>query len=335
MSDEKAVFWSRFFGAVRAEARPTSSIVGASGLNHPVLALGADDANKRLIVISSEYDARASAMMQIDIQSTLPGVHVVVARPIAVGLPVIAQRATEIFGSPKIKLEKLATLIQTDEGKKELTERVLSSAVKSFDLVPLDILSQVLYIIKQLTYLELEKIANTAGEVVFSGDVDLSNLAAQDLTQVDREVGVCPLPLYAFEEDDWNAFESSSSEVIAEHLKRLGIFQYFFPPPDHAALGLIDRFHPPKDSINSNLQLLPKMGHPMGDTELVTPTSSVLTMVNELQSKGLIVEGRAEFALTETGREVRASVQFKPRESVLSKLINQIRLKVNINNYFR
>lgn len=335
MSDEKTIFWNKFFSAIRAEARPASSIVGASGLNHPILALGADDANKRLIVVSGEYDARASAMMQMDIQSTLPGLHVVVARPIAVGLPIIAQRVIEKFGTPKITLEQFSNTIQTDQGRKDLLERTLISTAKNFDIVPLDIISQILYTIKQLSYIQIATIADAAGRTVFSGNLDLSNLAAQDLTQLDREVGVCPLPLYAFGEEDWNAFESNSTEIITQQLKHIGIFQYFFPPPDHAALGLIDRARPPKDRISSNLSLLPKMGHPMGDAELVAPASPMTAVIDQLQSKGLMVEGKAEFILTDKGREIRATVQFKPRESVVSKLINKIRIGVNINNYFK
>jgi len=83
MIDEKRAFWDKFLTAVGTEPRSVPSIIGVSGLDHSVLALGVDDARRRLITISGYHDARASAMMQMYIQGTMPGVHVVVARPIA------------------------------------------------------------------------------------------------------------------------------------------------------------------------------------------------------------------------------------------------------------
>lgn len=104
MSVENRGFWDNFLRAVETEPRPAPHIVGASGIDHSLLALGVDDARKRLVLISADHDARASAMMQTDVQSTLPGIHVVVARPIAIGLPIIAQRIIEMAGTSKISM---------------------------------------------------------------------------------------------------------------------------------------------------------------------------------------------------------------------------------------
>jgi hypothetical protein len=338
MTDEKRAFWDNFLRAVETEPRPTPRIYGASGIQHSVLALGVDDARKRLVIISGDHDARASAMMQTDIQSTLPGTHVVVARPIAVGLPIIAQRIIEFAGMSKISAAQLGAWNQGDETGNTFLASLLqhiTSAVphRAFEVVPLDILSQILYIIRQLTYVDIKMVATEAGERTLDY-IDLATLATQDLMTSDREVGVCPLPLYTFKDADWGMFESHSRDDLAIHLKSLGIFQYFFPAPDQAVLGLIDRANLPRDALGRTVEQFRDIGHPVGEPELVR-SRGILEIIDELQDKGLVVEGKADFTLTEAGNKVRATVAFKPRESALSKLINQLRLSVNISNYFK
>jgi hypothetical protein len=340
MSEEQKLFWDNFLSAIKTEPRPSRSIVGASGITHAVLAIGADDANKRLVVISGDHDARASAMMQTDIEATLPGVHVVVARPIAVGLPVIAQAIIEFFGSDKLTAEHLKMFGGKGRRQKQMLQsfqevlmpKLLMPAAKAFEMVPLDILSQVLYIIKQLTYLDISMAPTAVGNAF--QHVNLDSLAHQDLMQSDREVGICPLPLYSFSETDWEIFRSHSTSDIAEHLKILQVYQYFFPAPDQAILGLADRTELSKDDVGRDLQRLVEMGHPIGDPELVARTPTVISMVEALQDRGLIVEGKVHFTLTENGNKIRGDVKFKPREGVISKLINRLRVNLNVRNYF-
>jgi hypothetical protein len=121
---------------------------------------------------------------------------------------------------------------------------------------------------------------------------------------------------------------------LAEHLKALGIYQYFFPPPDQAVLGLVDRAGIPKEDIGPAVQRFTEMGHPIGEPELIRPAPTMLQMIDELQDKGLLIEGKVSFILTDEGSKIRGNVQFKPRESALSKLINHLRLSINIRNYF-
>ena len=331
MSDENRGFWDNFLRAVETEPRPTPHIVGASGIEHSLLALGVDDVRKRLVLISGDHDARASAMMQTDVQSTLPGTHVVVARPIAVGLPIIAQRIIEIVGTSQISL----SLFQNQDYVTSLLPRILpaETIAKAFSIVPLDILSQIFFVIRQLTFIDVQMAITDTGEQQFQ-HLDLANLAKRDLMKPDREVGVCPLPLYTFTDEDWGAFDSPSRDDLAEHLKALGVYQYFFPSPDHAVLGLIDRTSLSKTDIGPAVQRFVEMGHPIGEPELVRPAPTILQMIDELQDKGLVIEGKVNFTLTEEGSKLRGSVQFKPRESVISKLVNQLRLSVNVRNYF-
>jgi hypothetical protein len=200
MSDENRDFWNNFLRAVQTEARPIPSIPGASGIEHPLLALGVDDARKRLVLISGENDPRASAMMQTDIQSTMPGTHVVVARPIAVGLPIIAQRLIEALGTPTITMDVINKFQQGDpqQNMTALLQAIVppATAFKAFQIVPLDILSQVLYSIRQLTYVDVQMAVNAVTGQQELQHFDVSGLASQDLMRLDREVGVCPLPLY-------------------------------------------------------------------------------------------------------------------------------------------
>ena len=279
-------------------------------------------------------------MMQTDIEATLSGVHVVVARPIAVGLPVIAQAAID-FRCNTLTFENLKIFSgkgrQQKQRLKEFQEvllpKVFAPSAKVFEMVSLNILSQILYVIKQLTYIDLEMASTEIGRQI--KHVNLDRLARQDLMQVDREVGVCPLPLYSFSETDWQIFQSRSADEIAEHLKVLQIYQYFFPAPDQAILGLVDRIQLPKERIDQDLQRLAGMGHPIGETELVGPASSMVRIIDELQGKGLMVEGNLHYNITESGKIIRGNVKFKPREGAISKLINRLQLTMNIRNYFR
>jgi hypothetical protein len=201
---------------------------------------------------------------------------------------------------------------------------------KPSDIVPLDILSQIMFVIRQLTYIDVQMAITDIGEQQLQ-HLDLANLATRGLMKPDREVGVCPLPLYTFTDEDWGAFDSTSRDDLAEHLKTLGVYQYFFPAPDHAVLGLIDRTSLSKADIGPTVQRFGEMGHPIGEPEIVR-TATMLQMIGELQDKGLI-EGKVNFTLTDEGNKIRGSVAFKARESVISKLVNQLRLSVNIKNY--
>lgn len=72
----QVAFWDSFLKAVEVEPRDVQNIIGASGLDHEILALGVDDKAKRIVIVSKEHDSKAAAMMQMDIQTAHPGVHV-------------------------------------------------------------------------------------------------------------------------------------------------------------------------------------------------------------------------------------------------------------------
>src|SRR5688572_7077149 len=98
MSANEYRFWDNVLKAVDASPRPATSIRGASGINHPVIALGVDEDRRRLILISGEHDARTAAMAQTDVQSVLPNMQVLIARPIAVDLSGLARTVIRMLG---------------------------------------------------------------------------------------------------------------------------------------------------------------------------------------------------------------------------------------------
>jgi len=79
-TEEHKRFWDNVLKVAEADPRTEGSIRGASGIYHPAVALGVDESRKRLLIVSAEHDARTAAMAQIDIQSALDGVQVLVVR---------------------------------------------------------------------------------------------------------------------------------------------------------------------------------------------------------------------------------------------------------------
>jgi hypothetical protein len=64
--------WDVFGRALGAEPRDNPSIRGASGLDHAVEAISVDDKNRRVIIFAAEPNPRIAALMQVDIQATMP-----------------------------------------------------------------------------------------------------------------------------------------------------------------------------------------------------------------------------------------------------------------------
>src|SRR5689334_7994058 len=98
--------WHPVLRAVDTDPRDVAGIRGASGLEHPVAAVGVDDEKRRIVVITAEPDARSAAMAQADIQSALQSVKVVVARPVAVNLADLAQDVRTSLGEDQLSLDQ-------------------------------------------------------------------------------------------------------------------------------------------------------------------------------------------------------------------------------------
>jgi hypothetical protein len=76
---------------------------------------------------------------------------------------------------------------------------VLDRARPAFEKAPVDMLAQVLYAIKQLTYIDVKAATGS----VEGPTINLQTLASRDLIEIDRDLGICAVPLYDFSEADW------------------------------------------------------------------------------------------------------------------------------------
>jgi hypothetical protein len=202
--------------------------------------------------------------------------------------------------------------------------------------VKLPPLNQILSVIQQAAMLDWGSLLTAMQEN--SGRrpaLSLTSVLNVDSMAIDRMHGVCPIPLYEFTEQDWEMLLSGARlDDLEERLKTLGIYQYFFPAPDQVALGLVDRDPTPAtiDTISAGIELTPSLGHPLGATELVRGPAGVRDVVEQLQDLGLLVEGEFGLEVTEAGTLARSTVRFRPREGVLSKLLQRLKVNVSISS---
>jgi hypothetical protein len=66
--------WKSLSSAIDVEVREATSIRGSSGQDHPVQAVAVDEKTNRVVIFSAEPSPRIAALMQTDVQATLPGV---------------------------------------------------------------------------------------------------------------------------------------------------------------------------------------------------------------------------------------------------------------------
>src|SRR6267378_6271000 len=82
------------------------------GLDHPAQAIAVEDKNRRVIIVSAEQNARVAAMMQGDVQATMPDVRVLVARPVVVDLGVMARSMFKTVEGARINLNEFHETMQ-------------------------------------------------------------------------------------------------------------------------------------------------------------------------------------------------------------------------------
>jgi hypothetical protein len=333
-SDQRKL-WDSFSRAIGAQLREHPTIRGASGLDHAVQAISVDDKTNRVIIFSAEPNPRIAALIQGDVQATMPSARVLVARPIIIDVSAIVRSFFKSPDEAKITLRqfkgftdrfnKLSKVKQQAQIERDVMGAI-GSTINAFQHVSLPNVSQWNSVFQQLLGLDwktvFESFSNEASPISFS---DIYNI---DYLAVDRACGVCPIPLYEFQDTDWNLFfQGSDIESIQHRLKQLDIFQYFFPPPDQVALGLAERGLTKRAEIIEAIERSPSLGHPFGETELVSGTDSLVEMVDALEERNYVAEFEQVVEVTPTGRITRTSVKGRPRESFISKLLN----RVNVN----
>jgi hypothetical protein len=330
--------WRSLGLALGADPREHKSITGASGIDHAVEAIAVDDKGGRVIVVSGEANPKVAALVQTDIQAAMPGVHVIVARPVVVDLPAIARNFVQKLGSSELRLTEISK--QMDDLKKAGKEPnldtvlggVLVPSALAFSNLRLPWLNQLFSIIQQFANLDWPPILEEWKRDPSNLSIPLLSVLSVDNMALDREFGVCPLPLYELTPEDWALFQQGSRiDAVEERLRALGIYQYFFPPPDHLALALADRKHLDREAIAKASQLSPAMGHPFGKMEIVGTSAHAADVADALQHMGFLVEGEYGLEVTEAGAFERAIVKWRPREGLVSKLIQRVKITINLS----
>jgi hypothetical protein len=336
---KKYAFWNTLLRAVETEPTETRPLRGASGLQHPVIAIGTDANRKRLVVISGDPDGRSAALAHADIQAAYPDTRVVLARPIAIHLARIAEAIVSMLGKPTLTPEDLKELPQEGSPQRKLFEAKLqlltgvgfAPAFRAYSFASLSLVSVIQEAVLQLSHLQFEFPVGIDG-VQGAPTIQFGPLVALDPSQVDRQSGVCFIPLYQLSDADAEIFHAGADiEAAREILKAHHVFQYFFPAPDQLALGLFESPALLSAVVADTVEKAPSLGHPFGAFELLSGGTPLVDLVDALKDRGLCAEGEIGIELTEKGKNVRAAVRFKPREGLLSKLSNVFSLKVDLS----
>jgi len=339
LNSSEQTIWKSFCTALGAEYREHKEIQGSSGLVHPVQAIAVDELKKRLIIVSAEYNPRIAALMRVDIQATLPETKVLVARPIAVDL---AHAARTLFFDERGGLDysKVLGITQTFGGessdKKFLEKQFgqqLEPILDGIKRSGLPIRSHILHTIEQAASIDWARLAG-AGHTEALGLMlqGIQMVQALDNLAEDRRQGICPIPTYEFSDNDWETFlRGKDIEEIQARLKALNIFQYFYPPKDSFALGMVDNGRGNLADIAAAAQMAEAEGHQLSGNELLPGVNSLPDILAAFKDVGYIAEGEMSWEMTETGENVRQSVKFRPRESLMSKLIGQFSAKLNMD----
>jgi hypothetical protein len=341
--EQKLAFWNTFLLALEAKPQEPKPIVGKSGLTHPTVAVGLDEARNRLLLISGDGDPRAAALAQADIQAAYPGISVLMARPVAVNLSKIADALVELFGKQDISTNDLKTLAVMKQPRKEVMERTLHEffdngvvpAFRALSYASLNLVSAWQDTIMQFSYLQFENVSPTT-QPLSGGEhvpmIRLGRLIAVDPSETDRRLGLCTLPLFEFSPDEAELFYSGTEiSRVTELLKTRQIYQYFFPSPDQLALGLTEKNSLKKETLVEYLKRTPQAGHPLGLNEILSTNVQVSDLIDVLKERGLCTEGEIGIELTEKGRVIRATVRFKPREGVIAKISRVFSVKIDMS----
>jgi hypothetical protein len=221
------------------------------------------------------------------------------ARPVGINLQAFALLLTRYLGTTHVPLSAFKAFSR-ESGKKggkkgekkggkkgeELIKDIfgdhLEAAARPFKYVDLNTVSFWKELVHQISFLELEglSIVGSATPQV-KGDLTLifEHLLKFDPIALDRNGGVCAVPLYELGEPDFELFAQNATDAVREILLRHQIFQYFFPPADQIVLAVADRGAPVStDSIIQQVGFAPEAGHPLASNEIVDPRADILEL---------------------------------------------------------
>jgi hypothetical protein len=183
------------------------------------------------------------------------------------------------------------------------------------------------------------QIVQQAGTLPFdrgTNSVSVDALLDFDPTEYDRRLGLLGIPLYSFTKEELADFGAMKNiDEARDKLREKNILQYFFPAPDHLVLGLADRGIHSSELIEQQISGAPQKGHPLGRHELVSPTTKLTHLLDALKERGFLVESDTTIELSPSGENLRMEIRSKPREGLISKLINNISLKFDLSDLFK
>jgi len=331
----RKLFWTNLLKAAEAEPREASSIRGASGIQHQVVALGFDEDRRRLLVISGEHDARTAAMAQVDIEAALENTQVLVARPIALDLTGIAKALVGLLGRDKVTQDDIAAIPSNSDAIAGAIKERLDPALaplRFISNIPLNVLAQWMNSIQQLAHLNFT-LSEAEDPAKRQFTIDLRRLADLDPVEHDSHFGICPVPLYSFAPEEVDLLNGDANvDDVRAVLRRHHLLQYFFPAADQLALGLVDRGSTSPKSVLDQLVLAPRIGHPQGQMELIAQGTTLPEVIDALRERGLVVEGEIGLEVGSEGKQIRTSLKFKPREGLISKVISRFSFSVDLKS---
>jgi hypothetical protein len=343
-ADERRL-WSSFGKALGAELRETPSIRGASGLEHRLQALCVDDKIGRIILFSDEPNPTVAALIQGDVQASFPDSKVIVARPIVLDLgalvrSIFSDAATAKFTHAEFKKvsdelgkinklpekEKTSRLNQPPFAAYSAMGKAVSNAISN---VQIPVLSHIGTLVEQASHIDWVQVSEALKS---EGEISLSHLYEYDSAAIDREYGVCPIPLYEMTENDWELFLGGTHiDEMRERLKALNILQYFFPAADQLALGLAERGVADRRSITEIVDAAPSQGHPFGEMELISSAGDIREVIDSLSDRHYVTDIDHLIKVTAEGTMARTKIRATPRESVISKLLNRFKFEAKVN----
>lgn len=266
------------------------------------------------------------------------------ARPAPLNLGQAALLLTQLLGKTSIDSDDIKWLSENSEKEKPALEQTTKQFLdeifpvvsKSFTFASLNTVAFWKEIIQQISLVEIKSYEDLnlkiTDEQLNYPIFRLNKLMAFDPIEVDRSMGVCSVPLYEFQASEIEVFHTGKDiDNAREILKRHNVFQYFFPAADQLTLGLIENTKAPVEMILNQLSKVPSMGHPFGESEIISADVKLFEIISVLKEQGLAIEGEVGLELTPSGMATRSTVRFKPREGLLSKLLNIFSFKFEIN----
>lgn len=329
-------FWNGFLQSLDFETRNVQVIQGASGIKHQILSLGVDEKQKRIVIVQDEQDARILSMVQADVQAQVKEYSILMVRPVSINLSSAFSGMAMLLGGFKFTQKDLQELSQRGEAEdintatKSNLESLISLVTPQIDIIQKtkpNLVSVFQEIIQQLSSLKFLQNIDEGNNFVF----DFEEILTFNPVIHDNSLGICPIPLYDFSVDEAESFvKKNHNDLNKMILKKHGIYQFFFPPADSLALGLIENNTYSSKEILRQVEKVPNFGHPFGENEL-TDIKNITEVVDALKDKGLAVEGEFSLGITADGKEKRMLVKFSPRESIFKRLSNIISVKLDIN----